>query len=649
MKIIKAKTAGFCFGVDRAVKLTYGLLEQGVRVATLGPLIHNPQCVADLAARGAVTVDTPEQVPDGYEVVVRSHGVPQCVYDALGARGLVVHDATCPFVAKIHRLARRAGEEGKTLLVAGDENHPEVQGIASWCRGARIFGNAEEVANWAEETAEIADLPITMVAQTTCIRALWESCVKFLKKECTNLKIDDTICNATQKRQSEAAEIASSADVMVVVGDRKSANTRHLTEICKESCTRVYQIEDADELSPDMFHGCTVAGLTAGASTPAGIIKEVYATMTEEIKTIEGNETFEEMLDKSFKTLNTGDKVTGIVTAIGATEIQVDLGCKQAGYIPVSELSSDPDAKVEDIVHVGDEIETYIVRVNDVEGYATLSKKRLDAVKVWEDIENAVENKTVLEGIVTEENKGGIVVSVKGVRVFVPASQSGLPKDSDLSQLIKQRVQLRVTEVNRARRRVVGSIKAVQNEARAAAQAEIWANIEVGKHYDGVVKSMTSYGVFVDIGGVDGMVHISELSWSRIKNPAEVVSVGDHLDVYVLSFDPEKHKISLGVKDRTQNPWDVFMNTYKVGDVANVRIVKLMTFGAFAEVVPGVDGLIHISQIADRRIDKPSDVLAEGDKVDAKIIAIDEDKKKISLSIRALLAPAAEEEAPVEE
>ena len=284
-----------------------------------------------------------------------------------------------------------------------------------------------------------------------------------------------------------------------------------------------------------------------------------------------------------------------------------------------------------------------------MEGYATLSKKRLDAVKVWEDIENAVENKTVLEGIVTEENKGGIVVSVKGVRVFVPASQSGLPKDSDLSQLIKQRVQLRVTEVNRARRRVVGSNKAVQNEARAAAQAETWANIEVGKHYDGVVKSMTSYGVFVDIGGVDGMGHISELSWSRIKNPAEVVSVGDHLDVYVLSFDPEKHKISLGVKDRTQNPWDVFMNTYKVGDVANVRIVKLMTFGAFAEVVPGVDGLIHISQIADRSIDKPSDVLAEGDKVDAKIIAIDEDKKKISLSIRALLTPAAEEEAPVEE
>ena len=648
MRVILAKTAGFCYGVERAVALAHETAKAHGG-AMLGSVIHNANVVAELEREGMRLIASPEEAAAGETVLIRSHGESREVLEELQARGAEIISATCPNVRHIQRLVTEAEAAGRQVVIIGEHDHPEVQGIASWCRDARIFGNAEEVAKWAEETAEIADLPITMVAQTTCIRALWESCVKFLKKECTNLKIDDTICNATQKRQSEAAEIASSADVMVVVGDRKSANTRHLTEICKENCTRVYQIEDADELSPDMFHGCTVAGLTAGASTPAGIIKEVYATMTEEIKTIEGNETFEEMLDKSFKTLNTGDKVTGIVTAIGATEIQVDLGCKQAGYIPVSELSSDPDAKVEDIVHVGDEIETYIVRVNDVEGYATLSKKRLDAVKVWEDIENAVENKTVLEGIVTEENKGGIVVSVKGVRVFVPASQSGLPKDSDLSQLIKQRVQLRITEVNRARRRVVGSIKAVTYEARQAAQAEIWENIEVGKHYTGTVKSMTSYGVFVDIGGVDGMVHISELSWSRIKNPAEVVSVGDHLDVYVLSFDPEKHKISLGVKDRTQNPWDVFMNTYKVGDVANVRIVKLMTFGAFAEVVPGVDGLIHISQIADRRIDKPSDVLAEGDKVDAKIIAIDEDKKKISLSIRALLTPAAEEEAPVEE
>ena len=295
------------------------------------------------------------------------------------------------------------------------------------------------------------------------------------------------------------------------------------------------------------------------------------------------------------------------------------------------------------MVKVGDEIETYIVRVNDVEGYAELSKKRLDAVKVWENIEQAVEEKTVMEGTVTEENKGGIVVSVKGVRVFVPASQSGQPRGADLSAMKGQKVQLRVTEVNRARRRVVGSIRSVSDEARRAAQEEIWANIEVGKRYTGTVKSMTSYGVFVDIGGVDGMVHISELSWSRIKTPSEVCKVGDTMEVYVISFDPEKRKISLGVKDHNVDPWQVFMDKYAVGDVASVRVVKLMSFGAFAEVVPGVDGLIHISQIADRRIEKPEDVLSEGQMVDAKITAVDEERKKISLSIRALLAPSVEE------
>ena len=352
---------------------------------------------------------------------------------------------------------------------------------------------------------------------------------------------------------------------------------------------------------------------------------------------------FEELLDKSFKTLNTGEKVTGIVTAIGPTEVQVDLGCKQAGYINIDELSADPNVKPEDVVKVGDEIETYIIRVNDVEGYAMLSKKRLDAVKVWEDIEEARENKTTLEGKVTEENKGGIVVNVKGIRVFVPASQSGVPKGGDLSEMVGKTVQLRMTEVNRARRRVVGSIRSVAAEQRKAAQEKIWSEIEVGKQYHGTVKSLTSYGAFVDIGGVDGMVHVSELSWNRIKNPSEVVKVGDEIDVYVIALDPEKRKISLGYKTEATNPWTLFNNQFQVGDVAKVKIVKLMTFGAFAEIIPGVDGLIHISQIADRRIGKPEDVLSEGQEVDAKIIDIDQEHKRISLSIRALLAPAADE------
>ena len=561
-------------------------------------------------------------------------------------------NATCPNVIRIQELVSQAEQEGRQVLIIGEPHHPEVIGVASWCAHPLIFKEPADVETWLKTAQVPADWPLTVVAQTTCIRELFETSCKILKKQCTNAKIFDTICYATRKRQTEAAEIAALSDVMVVAGDRKSANTQHLAEICREHCSRVLQIEGADELSAADFAGCRVAGLTAGASTPAGIIKEVKTTMSEEIKATEGmEESFEELLNQSFKTLNTGEKVTGIVTGITPTEVQVDVGAKQYAYIKLSELSDDPNAKPEDIVKVGDEVETYVVRVNDVEGYAELSKKRLDAQKIWENIETAVEDKTVLEGTVTEENKGGIVVSVKGIRVFVPASQSGQPRGADLSAMKGQKVKLRITEVNRARRRVVGSIRSVSDEARKAAQEAIWSTIEVGKHYTGTVKSMTSYGVFVDIGGVDGMVHISELSWSRIKNPAEICKVGDVMDVYVISFDPEKHKISLGAKDHSVDPWQMFMNKYGVGDTAEVRVVKLMPFGAFAEVVPGVDGLIHISQIADRRIEKPEDVLSEGQVVEAKITAIDEEKKKISLSIRALLAPVAEdaEDEPAED
>ena len=649
MGVILAKTAGFCYGVERAVELAKRTAAGGGCVM-LGSIIHNAAVVQELEALGARTVDDVSQVQPGETVVIRSHGEPVETYRALEEKGARIVDATCPNVARIHQLVAKAEAEGRTPLIIGEAHHPEVLAAASRSPRSVILEGPEELEKWLAEKPKRRAMPLLAVAQTTCIQTIWRNAQKILKKECTNAEIFDTICLATHKRQTEAAELAAKVDVMVVVGDRKSANTKHLTEISRLRCPTVYQIEGAEELNVDFLKGCSVAGLTAGASTPAGIIKEVYATMSDEIKTMEATEeSFEEMLEKSFKTLNTGEKVTGIVTAIGPTEVQVDLGCKQAGYISVDELSADPNVKPEDVVKVGDEIETYIIRVNDVEGYAMLSKKRLDAVKVWEDIEKAREEKTTLEGKVTEENKGGIVVNVKGVRVFVPASQSGLPRGAELSTMIGQTVSLRITEVNRARRRVVGSIKAVTYEARQAAQAEIWNNIEVGKRYTGTVKSMTSYGVFVDIGGVDGMVHISELSWSRIKNPAEVVSVGDTLEVYVISFDPEKHKISLGVKDRSMNPWDKFMATYHVGDVANVRIVKLMTFGAFAEVVPGVDGLIHISQIADRRIEKPGDVLTEGEMVDAKITAIDEEKQKISLSIRALLTPAAEDEGEDEE
>nr|WP_154250023.1 bifunctional 4-hydroxy-3-methylbut-2-enyl diphosphate reductase/30S ribosomal protein S1 [Flavonifractor plautii] len=630
-----ARSAGFCYGVRRAVQMAEMAAEEGRPCVMLGPIIHNRDVIAYLESIGVGLVDTPEEVPPGTAVLIRSHGEGRPVHEALARLGRPVIDATCPNVSRIHQIVSRAEEGGRQVLIIGTRTHPEVAAIAGWCRRPVVLEGVAELSNWLETAPERRDIPLTMVSQTTSTRFIWDSCVEKAKKECTNLKIFDTICNATCKRQSEAQALAARSDAMVVIGGRESSNTKRLAELCGALCPMVVWIERAAELEPSNLCRKASIGITAGASTPEWIIKEVYDKMSDE--NIEIEESFAEMLEKSIKTLNTGEKVTGVVTGITPTEIYVDLGTKHAGYIPVSELTDDPTAKVEDLVKIGDEIETYVMRVNDQEGVVTLSKKRLDTVKSWDDIEQAREEHTTVEGVVTEENKGGVVVSIKGVRVFVPASQTGLPRETPMSQLLKQHVRLRITEVNRARRRVVGSIRAVEAEERAAKAAEVWANIEENKRYTGTVKSLTSYGAFVDIGGVDGMVHISELSWSRIKHPSEVVSVGDTVEVYVISFDKEKKKISLGMKDRSQNPWEVFTGKYQPGDVANVRVVKLMTFGAFAEVVPGVDGLIHISQIADHRIDKPGDVLSEGQMVDVKIIDIDYDNKKVSLSIRALL------------
>ena len=635
MRLELARSAGFCYGVRRAVQMAEMAAEGGRPCVMLGPIIHNRDVIAYLESIGVGLVDTPEEVPPGTAVLIRAHGEGRPVHEALARLGRPVIDATCPNVSRIHQIVSRAEEGGRQVLIIGTRTHPEVAAIAGWCRRPVVLEGVAELSNWLETAPERRDIPLTMVSQTTSTRFIWDSCVEKAKKECTNLKIFDTICNATCKRQSEAQALAARSDAMVVIGGRESSNTKRLAELCGALCPMVVWIERAAELEPSNLCRKASIGITAGASTPEWIIKEVYDKMSDE--NIEIEESFAEMLEKSIKTLNTGEKVTGVVTGITPTEIYVDLGTKHAGYIPVSELTDDPTAKVEDLVKIGDEIETYVMRVNDQEGVVTLSKKRLDTVKSWDDIEQAREEHTTVEGVVTEENKGGVVVSIKGVRVFVPASQTGLPRETPMSQLLKQHVRLRITEVNRARRRVVGSIRAVEAEERAAKAAEVWANIEENKRYTGTVKSLTSYGAFVDIGGVDGMVHISELSWSRIKHPSEVVSVGDTVEVYVISFDKEKKKISLGMKDRSQNPWEVFTGKYQPGDVANVRVVKLMTFGAFAEVVPGVDGLIHISQIADHRIDKPGDVLSEGQMVDVKIIDIDYDNKKVSLSIRALL------------
>ena len=639
MKIVLAQSAGFCYGVRRAVELAEETAAKGEPCVMLGSIIHNQDMIDHLARQGMATVNTVDEVPAGSAVIIRSHGESRAVHRALEDKGAVILNATCPNVTHIHKIVSQAEEKGRVPVIVGTPDHPEVMAIAGWCDHPVVVSGEEELSKWLEKSPENRDLPLTFVSQTTSTRKIWDSTVKKAKKECTNTEFFDTICGATSKRQEEAIRLARESDAMVVIGDRKSSNTKRLAELCREVCSNVQLIERAEDLDISALSTAHQVGITAGASTPAWIIKEVHNKMSEEI--LEMDKSFEEMLEESFKTLNTGDKVTGTVVAINPNEIQVELGIKYPGYIPMNELTDDPTVKVEDMVKVGDEIETYVMLVSDRDCQVKLSKKRLDMVKGWEEIENARENETVVEGVVTEYNKGGVVVSVKGIRVFVPASQTGLPRDAAMDSMLKQKVRLVITEVNRARRRVVGSISKVTRAERAAAAEAVWSTIEAGKQYKGTVKSLTSYGAFVDIGGVDGMVHISELSWSRIKHPSEVVKVGDAVEVYVISADAEKKKISLGMKDHGQDPWTVFTTTYNVGDTANVRIVKLMTFGAFAEVVPGVDGLIHISQIADHRIEKPADVLAEGQKVDVKITEIDMENKKISLSIRALLEAAA--------
>ena len=638
MQIILAKTAGFCFGVNRAVKLTYELLEQGRPVATLGPLIHNPQVVEDLESKGAITCDSVDDVPDGCEVVIRSHGVGQSVYDKISTRRLAYHDATCPFVTKIHKIAARAGAEGAMLLVAGDAKHPEVQGIVGHTTGkVEVFANLAELEKLLPEL--IQQKSIFAVAQTTFNVQSWETCKEFLKNQCTNAKIFDTICNATWARQQEAEDLSQKCDHMVVIGGHHSSNTQKLLQVAARH-TKAINVETADELDKDWLNGARIVGVTAGASTPSSIIEEVLNCMSEEIR---DDMSFEEMLNASeAKPLYAGKIVKAKVISVSPTECVVGIdGSKHTGIVKLSEMSHDPNAKMEDLVKVDDELDLVVVKTNDQEGVDTLSRVRFEAQKGMKDVSEAAENGTVMEGDVMEANKGGVVVNVKGVRVFVPRSQATMRRDEDYTKLVGQHVKLVITEC--AGRKIVGSINKVTAEENKAKRDEFWKNVEVDKQYTGVVKSLTSYGAFVDIGGVDGLCHISELSWNNIKHPSEVVSVGDTIEVYVKSYDPENQKVSLGYKKEEDNPWEKLKNEYPIGSEFEAPVVSITKFGAFVRILPGIDGLVHISEISNERVNKVSDVLKVGDMVKVKLINVDFDRKRISLSMKACLDEAAED------
>ena len=662
MRVILAKTAGFCFGVDRAVNMAYELANSGARAATLGQLIHNSLVTDDLAAKGVRIISSPAEAQRGETVIIRAHGVAAEVYEELKGTGAEICDATCPFVKKIHRIVAENSGDDTEVFIAGDPNHPEVIGIKGHCKGeVNIFNSEAELDEIIKNDGKNYDKRIIAVSQTTFSQKVWKICKEKIKKYYTNAKIFDTICFATRERQDEAALISKQSDMMIIIGDCHSSNTAKLKAVCSENCD-TYLVERAAELNTINFSHCATVGVTAGASTPSAIIKEVLFAMSEivnETTNIQVEEVpsevaaaedmdFSAALEESLNNMSTDQRVKGVVMGITPTEIQVQIGRKHAGFVPMDEYSADPNADAAKELKVGDTLDLIIMKTNDAEGTVMLSKRRFDAQKAWTDIIAAEEDGRVLEGTVAEVIKGGILVVSGGVRIFIPASLATERKDEPLEDLLKKTVKFRIIEVNKQRRRAVGSIRAVLKDMRKEAAEAFWAQAEVGQKYHGVVKSMTNYGAFVDIGGVDGMVHISEMSWKRIKNPAEVFSIGQEVDVYIKALDAENKKISLGYRRDEDNPWEILRKNYPVGSVIEAEIVGLTTFGAFARIIPGIDGLIHISQIADRHISKPQDVLTVGDKVTCKITAIDFDKKRVSLSIRALIEPAAEEAAEEE-
>ncbi len=633
-----AKTAGFCYGVKRAVDGVYEELEKKDKIATLGPVIHNPQIIADLESRGVFSYESVFEIPKDYRIIIRAHGVGKKVYEELCGREYT--DLTCPMVKKIHRIVEEHHKKGFKIVIIGDKNHPEVIGINGWCDDDAyiIYDKNSDIDE------KLADFDVCVVAQTTINREKFGEIVQKIKKTCKSSIIFDTICIATRERQEEADALSRESDMMIVIGGKESSNTGKLFEISKKNCPHTYLVETAADLPQERYNKI---GITAGASTPGGIIEEVVKAMSENLQ---NEESFAELFEKSgIMTLSNGDIVDGTVVEVRNNEVIVDLGgFKYNGQLAADQITDDPALKPSDVVKEGDEIKVYVVGVNDAEGKVVLSRKKLVAMESWNKIKAAYDEKQVLDGKIVKAVKGGVVALCDGSQVFIPARQAAQGFVQDLQTLVGQDVKLRLIELDERRRRVVGSVRVLLDEARKEKEEKFWSEVALDKKYTGAVKSLTSFGAFVDLGGVDGLVHISELSWNKIKHPSEVVKEGDTLEVYIKDIDEEKKKISLGYKKAEDNPWTIAKNTLNVGDTVEVKIVRIMPFGAFAQIIPNVDGLIHISQIANRRIEKPEDVLSIGDTVEAMITDIDWENKKISLSMRALI-PVEVEPEPAEE
>lgn len=643
MSIEIAKTAGFCYGVKRAVDEVYKRSEGDEKIATLGALIHNKQVVDDLSLRGVLVYENVDDVPEGTTLVIRTHGVGKEIYEQIEKRGFKYIDLTCPFVEKIHKIVSEHYQKGYKIIIVGDKNHPEVKGINGWC-------NNEAIVAWSNDDIadeNLGEMSVCVVAQTTINKNIFMQIVQNIKNTCQNPIIFDTICRTTKDRQAETELLAQRSDLMLVIGGHESSNTAKLFEISKRHCADTFFVECFEDIPQDIFLKNKKIGITAGASTPSSIIEEVFTTMDEKMK---NEETFAELFEQyESKSLNNGDIIDGTVVEVRNNEIIVDLGgFKYNGQLSLDQLTDDPYVKTTDLVNPGDTIRVYVVGVNDAEGKVVLSRKKLVMMENWNKLKESYENNEVLEGKIIKTVRGGVIVLCDSCQVFIPAKQVSLRYVQDLESLLNTTVKFKIIEVDEKRKRVVGSVRVLLEAEKKAVEDKFWSEVEVDKEYTGTVKSLTSFGAFVDLGGVDGLVHISELSWKKIKHPSEVVKEGDVLTVYIKSLDREAKKISLGFKKAEDNPWAIAQAKLNEGDVVKCKIVRIMPYGAFAEIIPDVDGLIHISQIADKRIEKTEDALSIGDEVEAKIVGINWESKKISLSIRALIAPK-EEEAPVVE
>ena len=634
MPVEVAAHAGFCMGVSRAVEKAEAMTRDGIPSCTLGELIHNPEVIRKLAERGLEPIREPEEAA-GRRVLIRSHGVSPQILEKLKASGNEVLDLTCPFVDKLHRIVEEGSRDGTPVILVGEKDHPEVRGTAGWAHGQVLFvASPEEAAQLPEIDRAVA------VCQTTFPHSRWEAILQELEKKVRSLDSRCTICNATEIRQQEAGELAARMDAMIVVGGRNSANTRKLYEICRNACPRTILVECAAEIPPAFANNHSdKIGITAGASTPTGSLKEVVTRMSDmenkdltPTAEVEANNDFMAEVESTMVRIRPGQTLTGKVVQITEDEVCVSIGYKADGLIKRTDLV-DQDVKLDD------EIEVEVVKVNDGEGNVLLSQRNIVNRKAWDAMMEKYEAGEYVDAVGKEAVKGGLIADISGVRAFVPASQLSQRYVEKIADFVGKDMKLKILEVDPQKKRVVASRKVVVAEEAAAKKKEVWEKLEEGVVIHGIVRRLTDFGAFVDVGGVDGLIHITDLSWGRIKHPSEVVKPNQEVDVKILSLDPERERIQLGYKQLQPHPWDGAVEKYPVGEVVEGKVVRITDFGAFVELEPGLDGLVHISQCSTTRVAKVEDAVKVGDVVNVKVLGVDPEKKRISLSIRQAIEP----------